>query len=123
MILTMYSQQIEELTKMLYPREDLTERIIGAKQFIDRHYANNLDLGAICTEAYISKYHFIRLFKRYYGCTPHQYLTEVRVKKAKILIQNGMTVRGACFSVGYNSVTSFSSLFKKMNGTAPSRIE
>lgn len=121
--MTFYSQQIEELTNILYPRKDLTERIISAKQFIDHHYAKNIDLEAICKEAYISKYHFIRLFKRYYGRTPHQYLAEVRVKKAKKLIQNGMTVRGACFSVGYNSVTSFSSLFKKMNGTAPSRID
>lgn len=117
-----YNQKIKELTDSLYPKGDITERIIAAKQFIDLHYADNLDLNTICREACISKYHFIRLFKRYYGRTPHQYLTEVRVKKAKKLIQNGMTVRGACFSVGYNSVTSFSSLFKKMNGTAPSGI-
>ena len=121
--MTFYNQKIKELTNSLYPREDLTKRIIGAKQFIDSHYAKNLDLDTICKEACISKYHFIRLFKRYYGCTPHQYLTEVRVKKAKKLILNGVTVRGACFSVGYNSVTSFSTLFKKINGTAPSRIE
>jgi AraC-like DNA-binding protein len=50
----------------------------------------------------ISKYHFIRLFKRYYGCTPHQYLKEVRVRKAKKLIQNGMTVRDLETFCDYN---------------------
>lgn len=121
--MTFYSQQIQKLNKKLYPREDLTERIIGAKQFIDRHYAENIDLDDVCKEACISKYHFIRLFKKYYGRTPHQYLTEVRVEKAKELIQGGMIVRGACFSVGYDSVTSFSTLFKKLTGSAPSKID
>lgn len=121
--MTFYNQQIEELTDVLYPREDLTERIISARQFIERYYAKNIDLDTICREACISKYHFIRLFKKYYGQTPHQYLAEVRVKKAKKLIRGGMTVRGACFAVGYESVTSFSSLFKKMTGSAPSRFD
>jgi len=67
--MTLYSQQIEELTKKLYPREDLTEPIIRAKQFIDRHYSKSIYLEAICREACISKYHFIRLFKKYYGRT------------------------------------------------------
>jgi AraC-like DNA-binding protein len=120
---TYYRQQIEKLTNELYPREDLVERIIGAKQFIDRHYTDNLDLDVICKKACVSKYHFIRLFKNIYGCTPHQYLIEVRIKKAKELIRSGMTVRGACFAVGYDSVTSFSTLFKRMTGSAPSRID
>lgn len=121
--MTFYSRKIEKLNNELYPRKDLTERITGAKKFIDRHYAKNLDLDTVCKEACVSKYHFIRLFKRYYGRTPHQYLAEVRVEKAKKLIQGGMTVRGACFAVDYESVTSFSSLFKKMTGSAPSRID
>lgn len=121
--MTYYSRQIEKLTDKFYSREDLTERIIGAKQFIECNYAKNIDLDVICKEAYISKYHFIRLFKKYYGQTPYQYLKEVRVEKAKELIQSGMTVRGACFSVGYDSVTSFSSLFKKKTGSVPSQID
>lgn len=121
--MTYYHRQIQKLTNELYPREDLTERIIGAKRFIDNNYTKNIDLDVICKEACVSKYHFIRLFKKYYGRTPHQYLTEVRVRKAKELIRAGMTVRGACFAVGYDSVTSFSSLFKKKTGSAPSRID
>lgn len=121
--MTFYNRQIQKLNDKLYSREDLTKRIIEAKQFIDCRYAENIDLDTICREACISKYHFIRLFKKYYGRTPHQYLAEVRVAKAKELIRDGMTVRGTCFAVGYQSVTSFSSLFKKMTGLAPSRID
>ena len=120
--MTFYSQQVKRLTDELYPWDDLTKRVTSAKQFIDRNYSKTIDLDAICKEACVSKYHFIRLFKKYYGRTPHQYLTEVRVNKAKELIRAGMTVRGACFSVGYDSVTSFSALFKRITGSAPSRI-
>lgn len=119
--MTFYSQQIEKLKKALYPREDLTERIIAAKQFIDRHYADNIVLDDICKEACVSKYHFIRLFKKLYGRTPHQYLIRVRIARAKELIQGGMTVSEACFAVGFDSITSFSKLFKKITGSPPSQ--
>lgn len=121
--MTFYNRQIQMLNNRLYSREDLTERIIGAKQFIDRHYAKDIDLNTISRKACLSKYYFIRLFKKFYGQTPHQYLAEVRISKAKKLIQKGMSVRSACFEVGYNSVTSFSSLFKKITGSPPSRID
>lgn len=89
---------------------------------MDRHYAEAMDLQTVCGQACLSKYHFIRLFKKLYGRTSHQYLSEIRIAKAKELIQGGMTVRGACFAVGYDSVTSFSSLFKKIAGSPPSRM-
>lgn len=121
--MTYYSHQIHTMSEELYPRNDLRKRIINAKQFMDRHYMEDMDLRAVCEKACLSKYHFIRIFKMLYGRTPHRYLTEVRVAKARGLIRAGNTVRGACFAVGYDSVTSFSLLFKKIVGLAPSRIE
>ncbi|MEX0905339.1 MAG: AraC family transcriptional regulator [Balneolaceae bacterium] len=118
--MTFYSRQVRKLKTQLYPRQDLTARIIKAKQFIDSNYSEDIELDSICREAYLSKFHFIRLFKKHYGRTPHQYVTRVRVAKAKKLIGSGMTVRGACLAVGYNSLTSFSTLFKKMTGSSPS---
>jgi AraC-like DNA-binding protein len=121
--MTYFEIKIKKLNKAVYPLEDITERIIGAKHFIESHYTEEIDLDTICKKACISKYHFIRLFKKYYGCTPHQYLKGLRVRKAKKLIQNGVTIRDACLLVGYKSVTSFSSLFKRKYGTAPSKID
>lgn len=120
--MTYYSCQVQRIRGAFYPKSDLCERIVRAKQFMDRHHADSPDLNAICAEACLSKYHFIRLFRRLYGRTPHQYLCELRIAKAKALIGAGMTVRDTCAAVGYDSVTSFSSLFKKTVGTAPSRL-
>lgn len=103
-----------------YPKVYLYRRIVQAKLFIDTHYDEKIDLNNISDEAYFSKFHFIRLFKSIYGKTPHQYLTSVRIDKAVTLLRNDNTVSEACLSVGFESLSSFSGLFKRIIGIAPS---
>lgn len=87
---------------------------------MDSHYQEPIDLNAIAKEAFISKFHFIRLFKQIYGNTPHQYLTYVRVEKAKGFLKSDVSVAEVCYSVGFDSVSSFTGLFKKCVGKTPS---
>src|SRR5687768_6456775 len=94
-----------------YPRIYLYRRIVQAKLYIDDHYAEAIDLDNIADEAAFSKFHFLRLFKSTYFKTPHQYLTQVRLHHAMLLLSNGETVSEACFSVGFDSLSSFSGLF------------
>lgn len=103
-----------------YHKLYLYRRIVQAKLFIDRHYTESIDLRQIADEAYFSKFHFIRLFKLAYGKTPHNYLTQVRLDQAKLLLANGEPVTQVCFSVGFDSSTSFAALFKKHVDMAPS---
>ncbi len=103
-----------------YPRVYLYIRIVQAKLFIDNNYADEIDLENIADEAYFSRFHFIRLFKSAYGRTPHQYLKSVRIEKARQLLKEDKTVAEACFSVGFQSLTTFSGLFKKIVGESPS---
>jgi AraC-like DNA-binding protein len=98
----------------------LFRRIVQAKLFIDLHYAEHIDLQQIAGKAFFSKFHFIRLFKKAYGKTPHHYLTQVRIKNAMQLLTEGITVAEACFRVGFDSSTSFAALFKKYYGVSPS---
>jgi AraC-like DNA-binding protein len=104
----------------LYPKVYLYKRIVQAKLFIDCNYADKIDLGNISDEAYFSKFHFIRLFKNIYGKTPHQYLTAVRVEKATALLRAGNPVSEVCLAVGFESLSSFGSLFKRIAGVSPS---
>jgi len=103
-----------------YPKVYLYKRIVQAKLFIDSNYANNIDLDNIADEAYFSKFHFIRLFKNIYGKTPHQYLTAVRIEKAMLLLRANKAVSEVCFAVGFESISSFGSLFKRIVGITPS---
>ncbi|GGB20439.1 helix-turn-helix domain-containing protein [Puia dinghuensis] len=103
-----------------YPKMYLYRRLVQAKLFIDTHYAEPIDLDAIADEAAFSKFHFIKQFKHIYRKTPHQYLIAVRVEKAMQLLNDGLPVTEVCYSVGFESLGSFSSLFKRVTGITPS---
>ena len=106
-----------------YPRQYLYRRAVRAKMFIDANYARGIDLGRVADEACFSKFHFVRLFKEIYGCTPHQYLTHVRVERAKELLAAGEPVAAVCFKVGFDSVSSFTGLFKRRTGRTPRQYQ
>jgi AraC-like DNA-binding protein len=108
------------MTAEHYPKVYLYRRIVQAKLFIDKHYTKTIDLGNISDEAYFSKFHFIRLFKKIYGKTPHQYLTAVRIEKAMELLKANIAVSDVCYAVGFESLSSFSGLFKRVVSVTPS---
>lgn len=103
-----------------YPKIYLYRRIVQAKLFIDRHYAEAIDIDKISDEACFSKFHFIRVFKTAYGRTPHQYLTYVRINKAQEMLKGGKNVSEVCSQLGFESLSTFSGLFRKSVGQTPS---
>ena len=79
-----------------------------------------LDLKQISGEAWLSPHHFLRLFKQVYKETPHQYLTRRRIERARrLLLQTEMPVTDICYAVGFESLGSFSWLFRKRVGLSP----
>lgn len=115
-----YNRCVIAMSNEPYPKMYLYRRLVQAKLFIDAHYSENIDLENIADEAYFSKFHFIKLFKNVYRKTPHQYLIYVRIQKAMDLLNNGTGVSEACHAVGFESLSSFSGLFKRVTGTTPS---
>jgi AraC-like DNA-binding protein len=118
-----YNKRVQQLKKELYEKEYLIRHIIQAKNFADANYADKIDLNKMAREAHLSKFHFMRLFKASYGRTPYQYLVEVRMKKAKELLKKGLPVSAVCVSVGFDSIPSFTRVFKKITGTTPARFQ
>jgi AraC-like DNA-binding protein len=108
------------MIKEPYPKFYLYRRIVQAKLFIDNNYSEKINLNNIAGNAYFSKYHFIRLFKKIYNKTPHQYLITVRVKNAKQLLKTDKSIIDVCYSIGFESVSSFTELFRKHVGMTPS---
>lgn len=106
-----------------YPRQYLYLRAVRAKLYIDANFALSIDLRKIADEACFSKFHFVRLFRSIYGMTPHQYLTQVRIEKAKEYLAEGQTVAYACFKVGFDSISSFTGLFKRRTGKTPRQFQ
>ena len=99
--------------------EDIYQRVVTAKLFIDDNFSEPIDLKEISEKAFLSRFHFHRLFTRIYRKTPHQYLTRKRIEKAKDLLAENKPVTDVCNEVGFESIGSFSILFKKEIGFAP----
>ncbi|MEZ4992983.1 MAG: AraC family transcriptional regulator [Saprospiraceae bacterium] len=87
---------------------------------METHYPEQISLDDLAASACLSRYHFTRLFKRTYGRTPFQVLSDIRVREAKRLLKKGIPVRNVCWAVGFESVQSFSHLFKRLTGKTPS---
>lgn len=107
-------------TKSGLEAPEIYERLCRARRFIDLCYDLPLNLEQISSQACFSRYHFLRLFRAAFDKTPHQYLVERRIEKAKELLSSrDLRVTDVCFEVGFQSLGSFSSLFHKYVGHAP----
>jgi transcriptional regulator GlxA family with amidase domain len=91
-----------------------------ARDHVDRHYREPLDLDGLASVAGVSKYHFARSFEAAYGETPMRYLCRRRIERAQDLLRNAnLTVTEVCVAVGFSSLGSFSTRFSRLVGEGP----
>lgn len=99
---------------------DVLVHLRRARDHVDRHFSEPLDLDTLAGIAGLSKYHFLRLFRTTYGRTPAAYLSVRRVERAQDLLRTtNLTVTEVCFAVGFASLGSFSSRFSAVTGETP----
>lgn len=121
-LMTYYEQEIGRIRTECYSNLGHIATVVLVRRFIDENFDRDLKLDDIASSRFTSKFYLLRLFKRYYGLTPWQYLTEKRIEKAKELLRNGRSVTEACFDVGYESPSSFATLFRRRSGLTPSEF-
>jgi AraC-like DNA-binding protein len=121
--MTFYQRKLKKIQAVLYKNQGQIDAIIAVKKFIDDNYANDLNLDLLSKIQLMSKYHLIRLFKKYYGLTPRQYLIDKRIEKSKKHLVSGTSVTETCFIVGFTSLGSFSTLFKTKTGKTPTQYQ
>jgi AraC-like DNA-binding protein len=98
----------------------LLARLRRARDHIDRHYREPLDLDRLARVAGVSKYHLVRTFEMTYGETPIRYLTRRRIERAQDLLRvANLTVTEVCMAVGFASLGSFSTRFSLLVGESP----
>ncbi|MFC7481897.1 helix-turn-helix domain-containing protein [Luedemannella flava] len=91
-----------------------------ARDHMDRHYRDDLDLAALARVAGMSKHHFARSFQATYGEPPIRYLTRRRIERAQDLLRAAnLTVTEICMLVGFASLGSFSTRFTRLVGETP----
>ena len=95
-------------------REELYRRLYRARDFIQSSFTQKITLDEIAKIACLSPNHFLRSFKQLFGTTPNQYLSQLRLEKSKdMLTKTDLSITEICFSVGFESLGSFSWLFRK----------
>ena len=94
--------------------------LLKAKDLADARYAEHLDVDDMAAAAGLSRAHFSREFKRAFGDSPRQYLLTRRMERAAWLLRaTDRSVADVCFSVGLQSVGSFTTSFTRMFGKSP----
>jgi AraC-like DNA-binding protein len=94
--------------------------LLRAKDLIDARYREPLDVPALARAAHFSQAHFRREFRRAFGETPHQYLLTRRMERAASLLRStDRSIADICFTVGLQSVGSFTTSFRRTYGRTP----
>lgn len=92
-------------------------------QYIQEHYAEPLEIDTLANLCMLSTSHFIRTFKKYLGCTPHEYVLQYRLRQSKHLLQTTSdsieTIAEIC---GFNSASHFARAFKQVNQMTPTEF-
>lgn len=101
---------------------DYSNHIVKAtREFLESHYTDDISLEDMATQVNISPQYFSKLIKKTTGFNFIDWLSMLRVKKAKELLTNtNLTVKEVCFMVGYKDPNYFSRIFKKRLGITPS---
>jgi AraC-like DNA-binding protein len=90
------------------------------RELIDRRYARALTVDLLARRAGLSAFHFIRAFRAAFGVTPHQYVRAKRIDRAReLLVTTPTPITEICVQVGFQSLGSFSSLFRRLTGETP----
>ena len=109
--MTFYEKELNRIRSVVYSNEGQIDSVINVRNYIENNYDVDLNLDVLSRIQFVSKYHLLRLFKKYYGLTPRQYLINKRIAKSKEHLKNGMSVTENCCGGGFESLGSFSSLF------------
>ena len=96
--------------------------IARAKEFIQERHADNLRLAMVARAVSTSPFYFCKIFKKMTGTNFTDYLSSVRIEKAKNLLLNpDVQVSEIAFAVGFQSLTHFNRVFKRIVGMPPSQ--
>ena len=122
-----YNNYIINLLTELLIAKDTSENALSSKDIIEDiviyiidNIAEDLSLETLSKRANLSPFYFSRLFKKETGFTPHDYILTTRINHAKYLLtSSSLNIKDICFTLGFNSETSFCTAFKKKVGLTP----
>jgi AraC-like DNA-binding protein/ligand-binding sensor protein len=122
-LLTIFAQHLSSLSNELMVKEATAESPAAAKAriFIAEHQGEEISLSQVAQAVNMSAFYFCKMFKKATGMTFTDYLARVRVEKVKNLLLNPHTrVSEAAYAAGFQSLSQFNRVFRRIAGEAPS---
>jgi len=106
-------------TPAIDPARD-RRRAVEAALWLEEHAAEEIDLERIAGQTGLSAFHFLRLFARVLGVTPHQYLVRCRLRHAaRLLADPELSITDVAFDVGFADLSNFVRTFRRAAGVSP----
>lgn len=121
-LLNIFAQHLSTLSNQLIVREETAESpaISRARQYIADHHSDEMSLEEVAKAVNMSAFYFCKMFKKATGMTFTDYLARVRVEKVKNLLLNPhKRISEAAFEAGFQSLSQFNRVFRKIAGEAP----
>ncbi|CCH49152.1 AraC family transcriptional regulator [Pseudodesulfovibrio piezophilus] len=120
---------VKRLTQRLghYQPDQWSERkdtlLLRVKEYILENLEQDLSIDELCGVATMSKYHFIRLFRRQFGITPHQYVLSARINRARRALEDGGAPSTVAHMSGFTDVSHLNRRFKRIHGITPRQYQ
>ena len=121
-LLSIFAQHISMVSNQILVQRENTEPlpITRARQFIHENQAEDLSLGQVAKAVNTSIFYFCKMFKKSTGLNFTDYVSRIRVEKAKnLLLNRNLRVSEIAYEVGFQSLTHFNRVFKKIMGQSP----
>ena len=121
-LLSIFAQHLSMLSNQVVVQQENAESpvIAKAKEYIIEHQTENLRLGHVAKAVNTSTFYFCKMFKKETGINFTDYLSRVRIEKSKNLLLNpNLRVSEIAFEVGFQSLTHFNRVFKRILGQSP----
>ena len=122
-LLGIFAQHLASLSNQLMVQEEKSEspQITRARAFINEHQDEDLSLSEVAKAVNMSAFYFCKMFKQATGLTFTDYLARIRVEKVKnLLLDPHKRVSEVAFAAGFQSLSQFNRVFRKVAGEAPS---
>ncbi|HMC21477.1 MAG TPA: AraC family transcriptional regulator [Thermoanaerobaculia bacterium] len=99
-----------------------SERVEAVRSMLEERYSERHSLASMASSVAISPFQFARIFRRFTGRPPHQYLLQVRLEAARRMLLDGAAVTDVCYDSGFFSLSHFIHVFKRRFGCTPSAV-
>jgi len=121
-LLSVFAQYLSMMSNQMLVQQNKAEPpvVTRAKEFMQQNHTEDLSLSQVAKAVNTSTFYFCKLFKKVTGINFTDYLSRLRIEKAKnLLLNTNLRISEIAYEVGFQSLTHFNRVFKKLLGQSP----